>query len=89
MPVYAIRREVGDITQEDVDAASYRAIVCAYQFTGLRWITSFWDRPKGELLCIYEALGPDQLLEHAHHSRIPCDEIREVTPFGPEAYLHG
>jgi hypothetical protein len=89
MPLYRVRRDVGDISQEDLDAAAFRAIVCAPQFPGLRWVRSYWDKGGGHLDCIYEAANPGQLEEHARVARIPCDEVREVSELLPETYLHG
>lgn len=89
MPLYRIRREVGAITQEDLDAASFRAIVCAPQFPGLKWHRSYWDRDAGLLDCVYEATGPSQLVEHARVSRIPCDAVKEVSEVLPDTYIHG
>lgn len=89
MPLYRIRRDVGAITQEDMDAAAFRAIVCAPQFPGLQWIRSFWDREAGRLDCVYQADEPAQIEEHAKTARIPCDEIRVVDEVMPEAYIHG
>ncbi|MEO8540501.1 MAG: nickel-binding protein [bacterium] len=89
MALYRIRRNVGDISKEDMDAASMRAIVCAVQFPGLKWHRSYWDREAGNLDCLYEASDPTHLEEHARVSRIPCDEVREVTEVLPETYLHG
>ena len=88
MPLYTIRRKIPDASQEDVDAASLRAIFCAYEYSGLKWVRSFWDRDHQELLCVYEATSPDQVREHSERSRIPCDEVIEVLEFGPEQYLH-
>jgi hypothetical protein len=71
-----------------MDAAAFRAIVCAPQFPGLKWIRSFWDRETGRIDCVYEAADAAQLEEHARTARIPCDEIRLVVEVAPEAYIH-
>ncbi len=89
MPLYTIRRNIGEISREELDAASFRAIVCAPQFPGLKWVRSFWDQAGGHVDCLYEATDPRQLEEHARVSRIPCDEVREVSELLPETYLHG
>lgn len=89
MPLYRIRRDIGEISQQDLDAASFRAIVCAPQFPGLKWVRSYWDHAGGRLDCIYEAVNAEQLQEHARVSRIPCDEVHEVTEMLPDTYLHG
>jgi hypothetical protein len=88
MPRFTIRRVVPDATREDVDAAAFRAIACATEYDGLKWIRSYWDETGHELLCLYEAANADQIREHSRRARIPCDEVREVVEVGPEEYLH-
>ena len=89
MPLFKIRRDVGDITQEEMDAAALRAILCAPQFPGMRWHRSYWDREAGRVDCLYEALTLRDIEEHARVSRIPCDEIRPVDEMLPETYING
>ncbi len=86
MPLFAIRRSVGLMSSEEMDAAVYRAIFCAVEYPDLRWIRSFWDTATGEVCCYYEALGPEQIREHSRRSAIPCDSIAEVTELVPEGY---
>jgi hypothetical protein len=82
-----IRRDVPGASQEDIDAASFRAITCAFYFPGMKWHRSFWDQGAGLLYCVYEARDPQELFAHAQRARIPCDEVREVDTFGPETYI--
>lgn len=89
MPLYTIRRELPDTTPEDIDAAAARAVMCAYEFEGLRWLRSYWDAERQAMLCVYEAAGPDQVRDHARRARIPCDEIREVEEVLPGPYING
>lgn len=89
MALYSIRRNVGVMSQEDMDAAAFRAIVCAAQFPGLKWHTSYWNQSGGYMDCIYEAADRTALEEHARVARIPCDLITEVKVVSPETYLTG
>lgn len=89
MALYSIRRNVGDITKEEMDAAAFRAIVCAVQFPGLKWHRSYWVQGSGYMDCIYEADQPEQLEEHARVARIPCDAVHPVTEIVPETYVNG
>lgn len=89
MPLFEIRRKLGYVSQEELDASAYRAIVCSYQFEDLKWLRSYWHQELGEITCIYEARDAAQVREHSLQSRIPCDEIREVTEVTPEPYIHG
>jgi hypothetical protein len=86
MPLFLIRRDVPGITQEEVDAASFRAITCSFYFSGLRWLTSYWDREAGAIHCVYEARSAEDVFEHAEVARIPCNDVRPVEQFGPENY---
>ncbi len=90
MALYCIHRQVGkSLTQDDLDAAAVRAIMCAPQFPGLKWHRSYWDREQGRLECYYEANTVRDIQEHARVARIPCDDIRLVDEVNPETYLHG
>jgi|GEM_PF-2456527 len=89
MPLFHIRREVGDVSEEELDAASVRAILCAPQFAGLKWQRSYWDRQAGRVDCYYEAASAQDLFDHARVARIPCDEVEEVLELLPETYVHG
>jgi len=89
LALYSIRRYVGEMTQEDMDAAAFRAIVCAVQFPGLKWHTSYWNQSAGYMDCIYEAATPAHVEEHARVARIPCDAIAEVRLVQPQTYVNG
>jgi hypothetical protein len=89
MALYQIRRDVGEISSEDMDAAAFRAILCAPQFPGVKWHRSYWNKDAGRIECVYEADRVSDLEAHAQAARIPCDEVNEVTELLPETYLHG
>jgi hypothetical protein len=85
MALFVIRRDAPGSTQEVIDAASWRAIACAVNYPGLRWLHSYWDT-SGQLFCVYEAEDESQIREHARQSRIPCDEVISVVVVRPEHY---
>jgi uncharacterized membrane protein len=87
MPLYQIRRNVPGAGREDVDAAAFRALVCAIEFPGLEWVESYWDSGRGVITCIYEAESREQVEAHARRSRIACDEVREVEVIRPDDYV--
>jgi hypothetical protein len=89
MPLYAIRRDLGGISRDELDAAAYRAIMCSYEFHDMKWVRSFWNPERGDILCLYEAASVEDVKEHARRSRIPCDDVSEVTEITPEMYVHG
>lgn len=86
MPLFQIVRNVPGETVEGMDAAVFRAIVCAVEFNDLVWVRSFWDQPTGVITCYYEAPDEQTIREHASRSRIPCDRVTEVRELVPEAY---
>ena len=86
MPLFLIRRDLGPASQADLDAASIRALSCAFNYDGLRWLTSYWDGTD-KIFCIYEALNEQQIIDHSAQSRIPCDEIRLVEQIDPDDYV--
>jgi hypothetical protein len=87
MALYLIRRNVPGIGKEDIDAASLRAISCAYSYEGLRWIQSYWDPEAGVMDCVWEAKDAEQVADHARRALLPCDEIREVRLITPGDFL--
>jgi hypothetical protein len=89
MPLFLIRRDVTGATQTDYDAGVFRAISCAYDYEGLRWIHSYWDREGGMSYCLYEARSIDQIKQHSQRSQIACDEVLPVSHVQPEMYTAG
>lgn len=88
MPLFTVYRNVGaETTKDDVDAASFRAIVCMFEYPGMRWLESYWDRERGQLICIYEADNAQQIFDHAERSKIPCDEVRPAVVIRPGDYV--
>lgn len=87
MPLYTIVRDVTGLSDGEIDAAAIRAVICAFEYPGFRWIRSYLDRDKQELLCLYEAQDIAQIREHAERSRIPAGEIREVEQLLPDPYI--
>jgi len=89
MPLFMIKRKVPDATQEDVDAALFRAMACMFQFSGMKWLNTYWDRTNGQSYCVYEARDEEQIRAHASRAHIPCDEIWPVEGIDPSQYIAG
>ena len=87
MHTYSIRRVVGSITRDDVDAAAIRSLWCLANYPGLRWIRSTWDEERGEINCLYEAPNVEVIREHAVSANLPCDEVRVVDVIDPDDYV--
>ena len=68
---------------------SSAATSCAFNYPGLRWISSYWDREQERVLCIYEADSAEQIAHHSMRARIPCDRIFPVDHIDPAAFAGG
>ena len=87
MPLFTIERRVPGASSDDIDAAGFRAAACAFNYSGLRWISSYWDRSADRILCIYEADSAEQIKHHSMRARIPCDTVTEVQAIDPSRYM--
>lgn len=83
MPLFLIQRGLPGATQQDVDAAGYRAVACAFNYQGLRWVSSVWARDEERLYCLYEAESAEQIQDHSRRAAIPCDSVSAVLEVLP------
>jgi hypothetical protein len=84
MKLYAIRRNDGWASPEEVQASATRSLHVGDDEMpeDIRWIRSYVVRePDGSLgtICIYEASSPEKIREHALRSDMPATEIFEVA----------
>lgn len=86
MPLYRIERPVGEVSQEEIDAAALRAVACMQNFPGMAWKRSFHDPVAGQLTCYYEARRPEDIRLHAEYAHIACERVTEVVEYLPDAY---
>jgi len=82
--LYAIRRESGWGTPEELQAAAARSkqIGDEQMSQDIRWIRSYVvHEVDGGLgtICIYEASSPEKIREHADRVGMPATEIFEVA----------
>jgi hypothetical protein len=79
LPLLLVRRKLDPLTQAEFRAVALQAIMCAYEYTDLRWLRSYWARDDNELHCLFRARTHDLVREHAARSRIPCDEVLDAV----------
>ena len=84
MKLYAIRRESGWGTPDELQAAAARSkqIGDEQMSQDIRWIRSYIvHEVDGGLgtICIYEASSPEKIREHADRVGMPATEIFEVA----------
>jgi hypothetical protein len=83
MPKYIIFRTVGDISEEELEAANLRSIETLEGMPGVRWIRSYYSAKEGKIYCEYEAPSVEAIIEHARKAGIPFDHaevVRELEP---------
>ncbi len=74
-----VRRQLEPLTHTEFRAIALQAIMCAYEYTDMRWLRSYWSRSTDQLFCLFETRSHDLVREHARRSRIPCDELHDAV----------
>jgi hypothetical protein len=83
MPKYILFRTVGELSEEDIEAASLSSLEVLDQMPEVRWIRSYYSVEEGKIYCEYEAPSMELLFEHARRAGIPLDSaevVRELEP---------
>ena len=81
MPRYLIRRALGDVTEQQVEAAAERSTrVREERFPEMTWEHSHIVRGADGVTayCVYAAPHPQVLRDHAAASGLPADELHEI-----------
>jgi uncharacterized protein DUF4242 len=84
MKLYAIRRQSGWGTPEELQAAAARSLQIGNEEmpADIRWIRSYVvHESEGGLgtICIYQASSPEKIREHASRVGMPATEIFEIA----------
>lgn len=78
-----IKRQLEPLTHAEFRAIALQAIMCAYEYSDLRWLRSYWARETNHLYCLFRSRTHDLVREHARRSRIPCDEVHDAVQLAP------
>ena len=78
MPRYIIERNVGAVTEEDLEVASRRSMEVLAEMDGIVWIRSYASHSEGKVYCEYEAPSKEAVREHARRAGLAADRITEV-----------
>ena len=83
MKTYAIRRRSGWESTRELEVAGKRSARVGSEMTDrVRWIRSYAvheDDGRIGTVCIYEAVSPEAIREHAKAAGLPATEINEVA----------
>lgn len=83
MPKYILVRTVGEVSDEEMEAAALKSLEAVDQLPGVRWIRSYYSAEEGKLYCEYEAPSVELVYEHARLAELPLDRcavVRELEP---------
>ncbi len=83
MPKYIIARTVGQISEEELEAAALRSLEALDRMPDVRWIRSYYSAEEGKIYCEYEAPSVELIFEHARKAGLPVDRaeiVRELEP---------
>ena len=79
MPRYIIERNVGTLTQEELEEGARKSKEVLAGMPGVVWIRSYISQAEGKVYCEYDAPNPEAILEHARRAGLRADKISEVT----------
>ncbi|HVS15147.1 MAG TPA: DUF4242 domain-containing protein [Thermoanaerobaculia bacterium] len=78
MPRYLIERHVGQLSEQELEAAAARSLAVLREMSGVTWIKSHVSAAEGKIFCEYEAADEQRILEHARRAGLPADKITEI-----------
>jgi len=79
MPRYLIERTVGQMTQEQLDAAGHKSNEVLAGMPEVTWVRSYVSQQEGKIFCEYDAPDEEAIREHARRAGFPCDRISEIA----------
>ncbi len=84
MPKYVVfRTVVGQVSEEEIKAASLRSIEALEHTPDVRWIRSYYSAEEGKIYCEYQAPSVEAIIEHARNAGIPFDRAEVVRVLEP------
>lgn len=86
MPKYLLVRTVGELTDEEIRAASLRSIEALEKMPDVRWVRSYYSAEEGKIYCEYEAPSAESVFEHARMADLPLDRCTVVQNLEPSMF---
>lgn len=83
--LHTIERDFTGYSEDEMNAAGFRALLCISFYNGLDWVRSFYDPISEQARCFYEAPSARELRHHAQTMAIPIGEVRPVVELRPVA----
>ena len=89
MALFMIRRQLAGYTEDELDAAMFRSMVCVKAFPGMRWVRSYGNEKSEESMCLYEAQSLEDVWAFTRMAHVQVDDIWEVSEVNPDVYWSG
>jgi hypothetical protein len=86
MPKYIFSRTVGEVSEEEIEAASLRSREAAELMPGVRWVRSYYSVEEGKIYCEYEAPSLELVFEQARRAGVPIDQAEVVRDLEPSMF---
>ncbi len=80
------RRMDPALSDDELEALSFRSANCLAGFPGLGWERSYWDAERKVSRCIFRSPASALVREHATRVRMPCNSVEDVTFVDPAAW---
>ena len=86
MPKFIIERNVGKLTDAQLEAAFNQGIHAAVDLPGIKWVRTYYSADEGKMYCEYEAPNMELIYEHARLAKAPADTVRMVEDMLPAMF---
>lgn len=86
MPKFMIVRNVGRLTQAQIDEAAQRALDALAQFPQVKWVRTYYAAEEGKMYCEYEAPTIDLIYQHSRLAHAPADSVTIVSELLPSMF---
>ncbi len=86
MPKYIVFRTVGELAEEEIEAAGLRSIETLDRMPEVHWIRSYYSAAEGKIYCEYESPSVELIFEHARRTGIPIDKAEIVQELEPSMF---
>ena len=83
MPKYIAVRTVGQLNDEEIQAAALRPLEAVDRMPGVRWIRFCYSAEEGKIYCEYEAPSAEMVFEHARRARIRSTWPKSYVSWNP------
>ena len=86
MPKFIIERNVGKLTDAQLEVAFKQGMKAAADLPEIKWVRTYYSADEGKMYCEYEAPNIELIYEHARMAKVPADSVRMVEEMLPAMF---